>query len=377
MEFHAYLIINVTLIISCFIMSLFFLFLPLPQAEGLRNYCVSLRFLALAYLSLSVLTVIDLLAGRNILSCPLNLIAISLQTIFFAFSLINLINRKFVHIGIVSMYIAPTVIFIVLFIFFAQQWGNPDFPGQANSIRNCNHPTLLLNMTFLLFCIIQLIYLSVIFILEARKYKLKLDNYFADTYQLKLRWVQYLFYGAVAFCLLVLVSLFLASVIFALIVTLLNALFYIAFGLYYIQYPRTYSTIAPIFDTTSAVYGNEADTSRRTLSWQKLRCTIIADKYYLCPDINIEDMAQYLKIGRSTLSGYINREENMSFHAWINRLRIDEAKRLIITHPDYSIAQISDTIGFSEPSNFSRQFKNITHHSPLEWKQKQRRSNKE
>jgi AraC-like DNA-binding protein len=110
----------------------------------------------------------------------------------------------------------------------------------------------------------------------------------------------------------------------------------------------------------------------RKISWSVLRAKIIRDKYYTRMGVNIEDMAQYLNIGRTTLSGMINKEENVNFNTWIGMLRVDEAIRIFNENPEYTIAQVSEMVGYSEPSNFSRQFKNIIGQSPSEWCQQKR-----
>jgi AraC-like DNA-binding protein len=61
----------------------------------------------------------------------------------------------------------------------------------------------------------------------------------------------------------------------------------------------------------------------------------------------------------------------MNFHTWISNQRIEEAKKHMLANPGISITQISEMVGISEPSNFSRQFKHITGLSPSIWKQKQ------
>ena len=376
MEYHAYLIVNVALAISCAVMSLIIMFFPLSEKQGLKNYLLSLRIMALAYFSVFLITVINLLLGKSSLNFPIGLIAISFQTVFIYFALIGLMNIQFIKRTYVLKSLTPTLIFVILIIVFEKTWGNPRLDHVDDFIPYYNHPTAILNMVFLLFCIVQLIYLSAVFIVEAKRYELKLYDYFADTYQLQLQWVRYYYYGAVAFCILVIGSLFFPSLAFSLVITSITMVFYTVFGLCYMQYPRTYKYIAPMMVTPPALNNDETAMNYRKLSWDNCKNFIIADKYYLHAEIDIEQMAQYLKIGRSTLSGYINREENMTFHAWINTLRIEEAKQIMNTHPDYSIAQVSDAVGFSEPSNFSRQFKHITHLSPLEWKQKQSRLHK-
>jgi len=83
-------------------------------------------------------------------------------------------------------------------------------------------------------------------------------------------------------------------------------------------------------------------------------------------------MAQFLKISRTTLSGLINKEEGMNFYMWINILRIKEAQQLLVENPNYSIATVSEMVGFTEHSNFSRQFKLVANTSPSEWRQKRK-----
>jgi len=51
-------------------------------------------------------------------------------------------------------------------------------------------------------------------------------------------------------------------------------------------------------------------------------------------------------------------------------LRIEDAKQLLIDHPDYPIAVVSELVGYTEQANFSRQFKQITGESPLYWRKK-------
>jgi YesN/AraC family two-component response regulator len=86
--------------------------------------------------------------------------------------------------------------------------------------------------------------------------------------------------------------------------------------------------------------------------------------------VTIEDIANKLKVGRTTLSNLINREEGVNFNTWINRLRIEYAKQLMIDNPDYTIAKISELVGYTEQANFSRQFKLIAGESPLLWRKK-------
>lgn len=362
------LIINIVLIVVCVVMALVFLSIPMQSRDGLRNYRISLRFFSLAYVVLSILTLVGVLSNESKVDVFLDFTAISLQMILFAFSLIVLLNPLFSNTRYVLKHIAPTFFFVFLSVvakavlkLFATY--RPDFISQYSQ------PQILLNVLFVVFCIGQLIYFFRLFHLELKRYKSKIDDYYADTHLLKLHWVRYCFYGASAFCVLIMISVLVPDPLLNLIVTIVNSLFYIVFGLYYIQYPSIYTVLEPAINTP--VSNQEQATSSRGLSWEKLKSVVVSEKYYIRSEINIEDMAKYLKVGRTTLSGYINKEENMSFHTWINILRIEEAKQLIRNNHDLSVMQIAERIGYSESSHFSRQFKHITGESPSVWRQRQ------
>jgi AraC-like DNA-binding protein len=147
------------------------------------------------------------------------------------------------------------------------------------------------------------------------------------------------------------------------------ALFYVGFGLFYIQYPNTFTEIEQAITETEVIVPDETEKVNRLPTWDKLKQQVIQEKYYLNSGVTIEEIAQLLKIGRTSLSGFINKEERVNFNLWINTLRIEEAKKHLVNHPDFSIAKVSELVGFSEQSNFSRQFKLLTQQSPSEWRQ--------
>ena len=85
-------------------------------------------------------------------------------------------------------------------------------------------------------------------------------------------------------------------------------------------------------------------------------------KYYQNP-ITLEDVGR--SVHRSpTYIGRILREEfGVPFHAYLNRTRIEAAKKLL-ADPQRSIVDISATVGFSDQSYFGKQFKQLTGYTP-------------
>ena len=92
------------------------------------------------------------------------------------------------------------------------------------------------------------------------------------------------------------------------------------------------------------------------------------EKPYLNPDFQLMDLRQVLPLNRSYLSRFINSEYGCSFYQWVNRLRIKEAKRLKMEHPELTAQDIAEHgCGFSSRQTFYRTFLRETGQSPTEW----------
>lgn len=366
-----FFLMSTVLVLGCVIMGLVFFVFPLPSISGLRNYRISLKVLAIAYFlmgSLSTLPFVLELQEVRLLS-PIDMVAASLQAIMFTFTLITLFNPSLVNRMFIFKHLFPVLLFIVLWSVFSALWGSPDLHTLTDLQQNMAHPTVLLCEIFALFYLFQLIYYTWMFHSEARKYDQHLDNYFADNYRLHLRWVSHSFYAALVVGATALLSFFFYSPEWVTTTTGIYAFFYIGFGLFYIQYPNTFIEIEKVIEDDVLILPEEIARDQRQLVWDELRKQVIDEKYYLNSGVNIEEMAQHLKIGRTTLSSYINKEEGMNFYLWINILRIEEAQQIFIQNPGISIAKVSEMVGFTEHSNFSRQFKLVAKISPSEWRQ--------
>lgn len=95
---------------------------------------------------------------------------------------------------------------------------------------------------------------------------------------------------------------------------------------------------------------------------------IESEKPYLHSDFQLMDLRQVLPLNRSYLSQLINSEYGCSFYQWVNRLRIEEAKRLMREQPDLRIQEVADRCGFSSRRVFSQIFTRETGTTPTEWK---------
>jgi AraC-like DNA-binding protein len=370
MEHYPFLFVNTTLIVGCIALAVVFITLPLPPTASLNKYRISLRFLAGGYIIIATIKVLIMsfdLSMLNIISIQRLTIA-SLQATLFTISLIVLINPRFIIKSYFYKQISPVFILGVLYLIVVVKWGDV----QINSITDLNHlkfyPSVIIRELFLIYYIFQLVYLSQLFRRQAKLFGKEMDNYFSECFNQCLSWIRYCYIIILAIGIGALLSCFILTELWAFIFMVVYTLFYLSFGIYYIQYPRKFVYIEPVISPLNHSVDKSSSYNRKRLSWSELKSQIMVDKYYLKQGVNIEDMAQYLKIGRTTLSTFINNEEGVNFNLWINSLRIEEAKKLLEDYPEYTLTQISELVGYSEPSNFSRQFKLLTKESPSVWK---------
>lgn len=370
MGHYAFLFANTALIFSCVSMAVVFLIVPLPSNEGIRKYRFSLRFLSSAYLTLAIIIIFSTLFHLqvvNLISMKTLTIA-SLQASMFTFALITLINPAYITKHYLYWRLLPVNIFAFAYFIVSINWGDPEIASYHALKLNAFQPSVIIRELLLLYYIFQLIQLTREFKQQLYKYEKEINNYFADNLQLQLPWIRYCFYAALSVGIGVILSCFVVTEQLLFMFSIAYTGFYMLFGFYYIQYPSIFVRIEPALYPPPATPENGAKTTKR-LVWSELKNQIIANKYYLKAGITIEEMAHYLKIGRTTLSSFINKEEQKNFNLWINSLRIEEAKQLLLEHPDYSLTEIAEQVGYSEPSNFSRQFKIITSESPSVWRQ--------
>lgn len=85
-------------------------------------------------------------------------------------------------------------------------------------------------------------------------------------------------------------------------------------------------------------------------------------------DISLSELADKFHMNYSYLSWYFKHRTNENLTAYINKVRIEKAKELLM-YSDDSISQISSKIGFSEHNYFSKVFKKFTGMTPIEYRQ--------
>ena len=94
----------------------------------------------------------------------------------------------------------------------------------------------------------------------------------------------------------------------------------------------------------------------------------VSEKRYREYDKSREQIARELNTTKDILHHYFMTRKGVDFKTWRTVLRIEEAKRLLLEDRDASTNIIAEVSGFSDRSNFHRQFVKIVGCSPKQWR---------
>ena len=93
----------------------------------------------------------------------------------------------------------------------------------------------------------------------------------------------------------------------------------------------------------------------------------VEKKLYCNPNLSIKEVATQMGTNHNYLSQYLNNTLQVTFQLWLNALRIEEAKSILLSEP-LSVEEVGIRVGIPESYNFSRWFKNITGTTPLKYR---------
>ncbi|MBM7553886.1 response regulator transcription factor [Thalassobacillus pellis] len=92
------------------------------------------------------------------------------------------------------------------------------------------------------------------------------------------------------------------------------------------------------------------------------------DVHYAEP-LSLTTLADYFHFNPSYLSSYFSNHHNVGFSDYLNHVRIEKAKHMLASSAA-SVSEISDMVGYSEPSYFCKVFKRLEGSSPGRYRKK-------
>ena len=94
----------------------------------------------------------------------------------------------------------------------------------------------------------------------------------------------------------------------------------------------------------------------------------IRKKGYCQSNLSIKSVARECGFSDARFAQYLRQEEDATFNEWISKLRLDEAKRILLNQSSLPTEQVGKRLGFSTKSGFISWFKQQTGVTPESWR---------
>ncbi len=101
---------------------------------------------------------------------------------------------------------------------------------------------------------------------------------------------------------------------------------------------------------------------------QKLDRAMTEERLYADSLLNLRSLSAALKEKAHYVSQVINQDFSASFYEFVNRHRIDEAKRLLCASPGQTVLEIALAVGFNAKSTFNTAFRQQAGMTPTEFR---------
>ncbi|NAS31892.1 helix-turn-helix domain-containing protein [Flavobacteriaceae bacterium R38] len=102
---------------------------------------------------------------------------------------------------------------------------------------------------------------------------------------------------------------------------------------------------------------------------EKLNELMEKKKIHLNNELRLHDLAQEMNLKNHHLSQIINQHFKLSFFDFINQYRVNEAKKIIQEHPEYTLIQVAFDAGFNNKTSFVNAFKKFEKITPSKFRE--------
>ena len=372
--YHYSLCVSLTLLLF---FSFRFLFGKLPEKQIFRQYRISRMLMGIALLDLAVNYSVHLFLTPR-LAAPINAILMNLCTYWlavwlFGSALMMLLDKRYVtrkrFIRHIAGWMAYCIVVLILWFYVPSNLLNSIVPILL-AVAFCVYAVGVAHKVFATF----------------RKATCKLDNYYSDDAAVYIRWMSVFTYWAIVFGVGQGIFTFVPDrYVYLWIISAIPfyIYLYVSYANYLLMYEHVVDAINSYedkeeYDIENVVENRDRDngqtiSSTTRISKQQeemLKSNIqkwIDDKEFTKGGLTIEDIARQTASNRTYVSHFVNTHYGMSFREWINYLRLQYAKDIMLKSPDKSVAKIALESGYLSTSYFSRIFKETEGLTPGRW----------
>ena len=362
-------------IITAVVLGMLLFLINVPNTEYSRKIAKTKNTIAVCFSVCALLFFTCLkysgMENYDVFASMIMFVITSMSSVVLSFSLINLIDESFIegdkfflNVGLVA---ALSVVFVRSF------W------MEAGWVRTLIHAVYV--TVFIGQCLTHIIAFR-------KRYKEgvhKLEQYYDEEEDKKLKWIHFCYIIMMLTQMFILVyRLFPTG--FMKVYNVWYSLFMLYFAANFISFLGShkltldafaYKTMTGInLDFKKKRKGQPASAQERpkaesAIDFRKLEKALeewVEKKKFSEYDKSREEVARELGTTKEHLHLYFTTKKGIDFKTWRTELRINEAKRLLLENKELSTNVIGEIAGFSDRSNFYRQFVKLVGCSPRQWR---------
>jgi len=365
-------------IVTSFILAFLLFLINVPNSEHSRKLIKAKNTIAMCFFISSVLFFLCLMHSGidnyEVFSSLMMFVVTAVSSAVLSFSLMNLLeegdNDKF-YLNLAGIVI---VSFILMKSFFMD-------PGLLRTSIIAGSILL-----FVINCVIHII----IFDRTYRRSLERLEQYYDEEEDSKIKWIRFCYGMMMLTQMFVLVYMLLPRG-FMKIYTLWYVLFMLYFSANFISFLGSNKLLLDAFayktlsgqeikerierrkrqkrGSKEPVQTDSELTEQEMLRIERSLDRWVKEKRFREYDKTREQIAKELKTSKEMLHLYFSVRVGEDFKTWRTRMRIEESKRLLLENPEMSTNIVAELSGFSDRSNFHRQFTKIVGCSPKHWRE--------
>ena len=366
-------------VISAFMFAFLLFLIKVPQTEYSRKIAQTKNTIAACFLICSVLFFTclrysgsDALAGGSFeeFASMMMFVITCMSSVVLSFSLINLLDEKFIASD--KFYLNVGFVAVLSVVFMRSFWMD-----KGSALR------IAIQVIYVIIFVLQCITHIIAFRRRYKECVKKLEHYYDEDEDKKLKWIHFCYVIMMLTQMFILVyRLFPTG--FMRIYNVWYSLFMLYFTANFISFLGSHKLALDAFaykalsghDLVKRVRSvkkadNKAQESQTEVEFRKLERSLeqwVKQKKYVEFDKSREELAAELNTTREILHLYFTTRKGVDFKTWRTELRVEEAKRLLLKNKDASVNIIGEMAGFSDRSNFHRQFVKIVGCSPKQWR---------
>lgn len=227
-------------------------------------------------------------------------------------------------------------------------------------------------------------------------FKQHIDNYYSGINQSRSRWLVAVVASIVIYYIVCIVDMCIINISYDPLFLWLRTIIVIINSVAFIMCREIYWTVKPAFVETykqtednitdtaaqlktsapAATASPDNNTSKPQLATDTSSIDTIVtkwtqreDKPYLKESITIMQVAEQMGLNTRLLSNYLNSVKGRNFNAWINYLKVEETKLMLLADRSVSLSEIAFKMGFTDLASMSKIFKSIEGMPPSVYRQ--------